>query len=118
MPSTNRITNSEQSTAEPQILILSGDIRRPKPRAKTSTCRPHRCIMTTTEPQPANSLENRPAEPDYSSGLNLTDDGPVHAGQGCQDDHVLLQALLDVRHLLAAEWSSDILTVLQPGSLR
>jgi DNA-binding HxlR family transcriptional regulator len=74
--------------------------------------------MTVTEPQPADLSETRPAKLDGSSDLNPTGADRLRTGQGHQDDYVFLQALLDVRHLLAAEWSSDILTVLQPRSLR
>ena len=72
--------------------------------------------MTTTETQSTNLPGGRRAELDFCSHSVVIDDSHVPADG--RDDHALLQALLDVRHLLAAEWSLDVLTVLQPGSLR
>jgi DNA-binding HxlR family transcriptional regulator len=74
--------------------------------------------MTMTETQPSNPIGRKHTTGECCSCAVPKAPGHARVAQIQRADDVFLQALLDVRCLLAAEWSLDILIVLQSSSLR
>ena len=74
--------------------------------------------MTSTATQPAhlgNEMDSEDVQASHSPAPPEDHDA-IHRPR--HDAGAFLQALLELRHLLAAEWSVDILIVLRSGSHR